>query len=158
MAVNETAQRNHELLFPGHVSTLAGTDPELIDVFDNFAFDEVLRESRLEPRTRLLLQLAALVAAQALAEYRVMLGAALTVGGTKSRLGVLVFWGVESRSGWSPRVPPCHERRPHRARDRGPAAGPGDDDRRNPLRRRPCRPEADRRCRRGGRDARRGAR
>ncbi len=32
-------------LFPGHVSTLAVTDPELIEVFDNFAFDEVLRQT-----------------------------------------------------------------------------------------------------------------
>lgn len=37
MAVSETARKNHEKLFPGHVSTLAVTDPELIEVFDNFA-------------------------------------------------------------------------------------------------------------------------
>ena len=42
MAPNERAQKNHDELFPGHVSTLAVTDPELIEVFDNFAFDEVL--------------------------------------------------------------------------------------------------------------------
>ncbi len=29
-------------MFPGHASTLAVTDPELIEVVDNFAFDEVL--------------------------------------------------------------------------------------------------------------------
>ena len=37
MAPNERAQKNHDELFPGHVSTLAVTDPELIEVFDNFA-------------------------------------------------------------------------------------------------------------------------
>jgi 4-carboxymuconolactone decarboxylase len=57
---NETARHNHNALFPGRVSTLAVTDPELIDVFDNFAFDEVLRESRLDARTRLMVQLAAI--------------------------------------------------------------------------------------------------
>jgi 4-carboxymuconolactone decarboxylase len=36
------AQHTHEELFPGHISTLAVTDPELIETFDNFAFDEVL--------------------------------------------------------------------------------------------------------------------
>ena len=41
MAISEAAQRNHDELFPGHVSTLAVTDPELIEYFDNFAFDEV---------------------------------------------------------------------------------------------------------------------
>ena len=67
MAISETAQKNHEELFPGHVSTLAVTDPELIEIFDNFAFDEVLRGSQLDTRTRLMVQLAALIASQALA-------------------------------------------------------------------------------------------
>ena len=85
MAVSETARKNHEQLFPGHVSTLAVTDPELIEVFDNFAFDEVLQHSRLDLRTRLMVQLAALIGGQALSEYRVMLGAALTNGVTPGR-------------------------------------------------------------------------
>jgi 4-carboxymuconolactone decarboxylase len=76
----EQAQRNHDELFPGHVSTLARTDPELIDSFDNFAFDEVLRESSLDTRTRVMVQLAALIASHAVSEYRAMLGAALNVG------------------------------------------------------------------------------
>jgi 4-carboxymuconolactone decarboxylase len=43
-------------------STLATTDPELIDVFDNFAFDEVPQGSTLDVRTRLMVQLAAIIA------------------------------------------------------------------------------------------------
>lgn len=43
MAITEAARNNHDELFPGHVSTLKDTDPELIEVFDNFAFDEVLQ-------------------------------------------------------------------------------------------------------------------
>ena len=54
MAPNEQARKNHEALFPGHVSTLTVTDPELIDVFDNFAFDEVLHHGNLDPRSRLM--------------------------------------------------------------------------------------------------------
>jgi hypothetical protein len=45
MAPNDRARQNHDALFPNHVSTLATTDPELIDVFDNFAFDEILQRS-----------------------------------------------------------------------------------------------------------------
>jgi len=52
MAISETARRNHDELFPGHVSTLKVTDPELIEIFDNFAFDEVLRHTSLDTRTR----------------------------------------------------------------------------------------------------------
>jgi 4-carboxymuconolactone decarboxylase len=74
MGPNATAGTNHERLFPGHVSTLAVTDPERIEVFDNFAFDEVLRGSRLDDRTRLRAQLAAMIAVGAVSEFRVMLG------------------------------------------------------------------------------------
>ena len=94
MPPNETAQRNHHELFPEHVSTLARTDPELIEVFDNFAFDEVPRGSALDTRTRLLVQLAALIACQALGEYRVMLGAALTAGVTPVEAKEILYQAV----------------------------------------------------------------
>ena len=45
MAPNEPARKNHEALFPNHASTVAATDPERIESFHKFAFDEVLRES-----------------------------------------------------------------------------------------------------------------
>jgi 4-carboxymuconolactone decarboxylase len=48
VAPNERARKHHEELFPGHVSTLAVTDPELIEAFDTFAFDEVLRHGNLD--------------------------------------------------------------------------------------------------------------
>ena len=94
MSITEIAQKNHDELFPGYVSTLKITDPELIEVFDNFAFDEVLRNGGLDTRTRLLVQLAALIASQALAEYRVMLGAALTVGVTPVEVKEIVYQAV----------------------------------------------------------------
>jgi 4-carboxymuconolactone decarboxylase len=94
MAPNERAQHNHDALFPNHVSTLATTDPELIDVFDNFAFDEVLRDSRLDARTRLMVQLAAIIASHAVGEFRVMLGAALNVGVTPVEAKEIVYQAI----------------------------------------------------------------
>ena len=94
MAITEAARRHHDELFPGHVSSLATTDPELIEYFDNFAFDEVLQHGTLEARTRLIVQLAALIAGQALAEYRTMLGAALTVGVTPVEVKEIVYQAV----------------------------------------------------------------
>jgi 4-carboxymuconolactone decarboxylase len=94
MAISDTAHKNHDELFPGHVSTLAVTDPELIEYFDNFAFDEVLQHGDLDPRTRLMTQLAALIAGQALREYRVMLGAALTAGVTPVEAKEIVYQAV----------------------------------------------------------------
>jgi 4-carboxymuconolactone decarboxylase len=81
---SQRARRNHDQLFPGRVSTLAATDPEMIEYFDNFTFDEVLAHDDLEQRTRLMVQLAALIVCQAVSEYRVMLGAALTIGVTSA--------------------------------------------------------------------------
>lgn len=42
-APSKQARKSHEALFPNHVSALAVTDPELIEVLDNFAFSEVLQ-------------------------------------------------------------------------------------------------------------------
>jgi 4-carboxymuconolactone decarboxylase len=94
MAPNERARNNHDELFPGHVPTLAVTDPELIEVFDNFAFDEVLCHGNLDARTRLMVQLASMIASQALREYRVMVGAALTVGVTPVEIKEIVYQAV----------------------------------------------------------------
>ncbi len=94
MAISETAQKNHDELFPGHVSTLKVTDPELIEIFDNFAFDETLRHASLDTRTRLMVQLAALIGSQALSEYRVMLGAALTSGVTPAVAKEITYQAV----------------------------------------------------------------
>jgi len=94
MAISETAERNHEQLFPGHVSTLKATDPELIEIFDNFAFDEALRHDELDLRTRLMVQLAALIGCQALSEYRVMLGAALANGVTPVEAKEILYQAV----------------------------------------------------------------
>lgn len=94
MAISEKAQQNHDELFPGHVSSLKDSDPELIEYFDNFAFDEVLRHGNLDTRTRLMVQLASMIACQALGEYRVMLGAALTVGVTPVEVKEIVYHAV----------------------------------------------------------------
>jgi 4-carboxymuconolactone decarboxylase len=70
--LTEAAQRNHEELFPNHKSTLKATDPELIAVFDNFAFDEVVVQSKLDTKTRVMLILASIIGSNAVAEFRVM--------------------------------------------------------------------------------------
>jgi 4-carboxymuconolactone decarboxylase len=94
MAISERARRTHDELFPGHVSRLAVSDPELVEVFDNFAFDEVASYGVLDTRTRLLVHLASMIAGQAVAEYRVMLGAALTVGVTPVQVKEVVYQAV----------------------------------------------------------------
>jgi len=94
MNISETALKNHEELFPNRKSKLMETDPELIEVFDNFAFDEVLQYGNLDTRTRLMVVLASMIACQALGEYRVMLGGALNVGVTPIEVKEIVYQAV----------------------------------------------------------------
>jgi 4-carboxymuconolactone decarboxylase len=94
MAISEMAQKNHEELFPNHTSTLKVTDPELIDLFDNFAFDEVLSHGNLHTRTRLMVILASLIAQQTLNEYKVMLGGMLNIGVTPVEVKEIVYQSV----------------------------------------------------------------
>jgi 4-carboxymuconolactone decarboxylase len=94
MSISDTAHKNHETLFPNRKSKLMETDPELIEVFDNFAFDEVLAYGNLEDRTRLMVILASLIASQALGEYKVMLASALNVGVTPVEVKEIVYQAV----------------------------------------------------------------
>ena len=75
-------------------STLKETDPEFIELFDNWAFDEVISYGDLTTNKRVMLILACLIASQALREYRVMLGAALTVGVTPVEIKEIVYQAV----------------------------------------------------------------
>jgi 4-carboxymuconolactone decarboxylase len=94
MSITTTAQRNHERLFPGHVSTLKVTDPGFIEVFDNFAFDEVWAHGHLDDRTRVMVVLAALIASQSLGAFKVMLRAALDLGVTPAEAKEIVYQAV----------------------------------------------------------------
>ena len=86
MATSAAAKSNHDQLFGDRISTLAQSDPELIEYFDNFAFDEVYADAArldetLDLHTRLMVQLAAILAAGGLAEFRVVGAAAVANGG-----------------------------------------------------------------------------
>jgi alkylhydroperoxidase/carboxymuconolactone decarboxylase family protein YurZ len=86
MAISAAAKGNHDQLFGDRVSTLAQFDPELTEYFGNFAFDEVYADAArldetLDLHTRLMVQLAAILAAGGLAEFRVVAAAAVAKGG-----------------------------------------------------------------------------
>lgn len=78
--LTEAAVKNHEELFSRYESKLQKTDPEFIELFDNWAFDEVIRQSNLDTKTRVMLILASTIASQALGEYKLMVEATLNVG------------------------------------------------------------------------------
>jgi 4-carboxymuconolactone decarboxylase len=94
MAISEAAHRHHEELLPNHKSTLGVTDPELIQIFDNFAFDEVIAHTMLDTKTRVMLTLAAIIGAHGISEFKVMVGAALNVGVTPVEIKEIVYQSV----------------------------------------------------------------
>jgi 4-carboxymuconolactone decarboxylase len=94
MAVSQAAQRTHAELFANHESQLKRSDPELIEIFDNFAFDEVIARSKLHTKTRVILILAAVIGSQAVNEYKIMMGAAFNVGISPVEIKEIVYQSV----------------------------------------------------------------
>ena len=81
-------------LFSGCESELAATDPELIEIFDNFTFAEVLGYGDLDVKTRMMCILASCIAGAAQTEFRTMLEGALNVGVTPVEAKEVVYQAV----------------------------------------------------------------
>ena len=91
MSITDNAKAYHEKMFPGQQSALAQTDPEFIERFDNFAFDEVVNQGDLDDRTRMMAILATLLGCQGIDEFKVMLPAALNLGVTPVEAKEIVY-------------------------------------------------------------------
>ena len=94
MSISKTASKNHEELFPDDESTLKITDPELIELFDNFAFDEVLAYGNIDTKTRVMMIMGSTIAQGALTEYKMMVNAALNVGVTPVEVKEILYQSV----------------------------------------------------------------
>jgi 4-carboxymuconolactone decarboxylase len=94
MAISERAQQYHERMFPGHRSSFLETDPEFIEIFDNFAFDEVANSDDLDDRTRMISILATLIGCQGIDEFKAMLPVALNFGVTPIEAKEIVYQSV----------------------------------------------------------------
>jgi 4-carboxymuconolactone decarboxylase len=81
-------------MFPGYRSGFLESDPEFIELFDNFAFDEVVNSDDLDDRTRMVSILAALIGCQGIDEFRAMLPAALNFGVTPIEAKEIVYQAV----------------------------------------------------------------
>ena len=94
MAISNAARDYHERMFPGYQSKSLETDPEFIKRFDNFAFDEVVSQVRLDDRTTMMSHLAYLLGCQGIDEFRAMLPAALNFGVTPVEVKEIVYQAV----------------------------------------------------------------
>ncbi len=94
MDIAPKAKVYHEKMFPGYVSDFLRTDPEFIERFDNFAFDEVVNNDDLDGKTRFIAILATLLGCQGSDEFRAMLPAAINFGVTPVEIKEIVYQAV----------------------------------------------------------------
>ena len=100
MAITDFAKEYHEKMFPGYVSDFLKTDPEFIERFDNFAFDEVLHmplaegQKPISDATRYMAILGVLLGCQGIDEFKAMVPAALEFGLTPVQIKEIVYQAV----------------------------------------------------------------
>jgi 4-carboxymuconolactone decarboxylase len=99
MAISNFAKEYHEKMFLQYSSELAKTDPEFIELFDNFAFDEVINMPEIggkevDGRTRHMAILATLLGCQGIDEFKTMLPAAINFGVTPVEIKEIVYQAV----------------------------------------------------------------
>lgn len=97
MGISERAKAYVEKMFPDCKSSLAKTDPEWIELFENFAFDEVVNQNdqdSLEDPTRFLSILAVLTGSQAVEGYRVLVPAAMNFGVKPVEIKEMIYQAV----------------------------------------------------------------
>ena len=94
MSITEFSKKYHEKTFADNKSKLFETDPEFVELFDNFAFDEVVNQDDLDDKTRSIAILSSLIGCQGIDEFRVMLSAALDLGVTPVEVKEVVYQSV----------------------------------------------------------------
>lgn len=97
VATTKLAKEYLEKMFPEYTSDLLETDPEFMESFNNFAFDEVINEEErgLEDTTRMMCILSVLLGCQGLEEFKIMLPAALNLGVTPIEVKEIVYQAVD---------------------------------------------------------------
>lgn len=93
MSLTENARKYHERMFPGYESAAIKKDPEFIERFDNFAYDEVVNQpgQELPDKTRWMAILSTLIGSQAVVMYERLLPAAMNFDVTPVEIKEIVY-------------------------------------------------------------------
>jgi len=96
MAVSDFAKEYREKMFPGKAPLFSETDPEFVELFDNFAFDEVINMPdiggrEVDGRTRHMAILSTLLGCQGIDVFKAMLPAAMNFGVTPEEIKEIVY-------------------------------------------------------------------
>jgi len=93
MSLTENAKQYHERMFPGYESVAIKKDPEFIERFNNFAYDEVVNQpgQELPDKTRWMAILSTLIGSQAVVMYERLLPAAMNFDVTPIEIKEIVY-------------------------------------------------------------------
>ena len=80
MQLTDKAEENREKVLPYFESELNMTDPEFMEIFNNFLFDEVQMNIRLPERSQMLIVLATLITNQSYRQFEIATEAAINLG------------------------------------------------------------------------------
>lgn len=94
MPITDKAQKYYKKMFPDYDSELLKTDPEFIEFFHNFAFDEVIAQEGMDGHTRCIVILATLVGSQSLDEFKFILPAAMRFKVSAIEIKEIVYQAV----------------------------------------------------------------
>ena len=94
MSVSEFAKNHYGKIFKEEGANLENTDPEFVELFANFAFDDVIKQNELDDKTRHMAILATLIGCQGIDEFKVMLPLALDFGVTPVEVKEIVYQAV----------------------------------------------------------------
>ena len=92
--LTDVAAANISDWYAGAGDSMAKTDPELWQIFNNFAFGDVQQYGKLDIRTRILVTLASLVAQNTVTEFRKVVNAALSNGITPDEVKEVLYHAV----------------------------------------------------------------
>lgn len=85
------ANQYFEKAFTGKGLDLEKNDPEFMELFKNFAFDEVIHQAELDDKTRFIAIISTLIGSQSTDLYRKMLPTALNLGVTPVEIKEIVY-------------------------------------------------------------------
>ena len=100
MNIEKEAIENHEDIFEGvkyakdDTKPLSSTDPEYLEIFLNFAFGDVFKDTNLDNKTRMMVILASMIAQNTVPRYKVFLKAALGIGLTPVEAKEIVYQAI----------------------------------------------------------------
>ena len=94
MKITNKTNEYREKMRLGCISEFGETDPEFVEIFENFAFDEVVNQDDLDDKTRFMAIIATLIGCQGIDIYKDILPVALNFEVTPIEVKEIVYQAV----------------------------------------------------------------